>query len=48
MMGEEFILILQSNSNLIIDWFFLLVTMTIDPTIIVLISILILVYSKKK
>lgn len=46
--GIEIILKLQSSSPSILDWIFLFITMVIDPTIVVLICILILILSHKK
>lgn len=47
-MGIELIVWLQSGENVVFDWFFLLITMVIDPTIVFAICILIMVLNHKK
>jgi mannitol-specific phosphotransferase system IIBC component len=39
---------MQKGSNVVIDWFFLLVTMIIDPTIVFAICVLMMVLSHRK
>lgn len=46
--GIDLIIQMQQDSNLVFDWFFLLVTMIIDPTVVFGICALMLVLSRKK
>lgn len=47
-MGVDIIVKMQAGENIVLDWFFLLVTMIIDPTIVFAICLLIMVLSHKK
>lgn len=46
--GVEIIQSMQADENIIFDWFFLIVTMVIDPTIVFGLCMLMMVLSHKK
>lgn len=47
-MGVEIIVILQSHSNVFLDWFFMIITMSIDPAFVFTGIIAMVVFSQKK
>lgn len=47
-MGIELILKMQAGQSLAFDWFFLLITMIIDPTIVFAMCVLMMVLSHRK
>lgn len=47
-MGVEIIIYMQKHSNTVLDWFFMLVTMTIDPGFVFVAIIAMVVLSHRK
>lgn len=47
-MGVDIIVIFQSNSNIFLDWFFMIITMSIDPAFVFTGIILMVVFSQRK
>ena len=47
-MGVDMIVRMQKHSNLVLDWFFVLITMTIDPIFVFISVISMVVLSHRK